>query len=427
MNRKCYLWLRVMLISSLAVWLRPAFAISSTEACDKATTYSFTIFFPVNRSEVLPNYQNNQRELQRLADQLACLGHVDSIVIRSASSPDGPYQYNRRLAIERGLSAKRYLLRLLKNRGMIVEDERIRLQPIYENWEGLYSLLATDPHLPCRDQVLALFEQETNDLFRKEQLKKLQGGRPWAYILRQWMPSLRQATLVMIYAPPTTTLTLPLKDELAIQGPAFDSVCLLAPAKTSLCTTSESFSRNAPIALKTNLLYDLATCLNASVELPFWLGNQGFSVQLQHQFPWWRWGENRNEYCLRYLSTGGELRWWFGLQHDALVGYFIGLYASAGKWDIQWKRDFCYQGEHVQAGLTGGYSFPITKHLNLELSASVGYAQLPYRHYFPTRDYSQLIRDPNHFGTWHYFGPTYLGVSLVMPIYAAKKKGGSRS
>ena len=186
------------------------------------------------------------------------------------------------------------------------------------------------------------------------------------------------------------------------------------------------------LALKTNLLYDAVSWLNFSVEVPI---KDKYSVLYYHQFPWWTWGQADNEYCMRFLSIGAEARWWFRpmprestekrINRDRLMGHFFGVYAESGKWDFERKRDICYQGEHWSAGLSYGYAMPIGR-LNLELSASVGYASIPHRGYEPATDYSELYHLPEKDGTWHYFGPTKLQVSLVVPIMVKVKKGGVR-
>ena len=187
------------------------------------------------------------------------------------------------------------------------------------------------------------------------------------------------------------------------------------------------------LALKTNLLYDAVSWLNFSVEVP--IGDR-FSALYYHQFPWWRWGKAKNEYCMRFLSIGGEGRWWFKpmprektdtrIKRDRLMGHFVGFYAESGKWDFERKRDICYQGEHWSAGLSYGYAMPIGKRLNLELSLSMGYASIAYRGYTPSEDYEILWRDPEKVGRWHYFGPTKAQVSLVLPFIVTYKKGGVR-
>lgn len=137
---------------------------------------------------------------------------------------------------------------------------------------------------------------------------------------------------------------------------------------------------------------------------------------------------------MRFLSIGGELRWWFKPQpraenekykkRDRLVGHFAGIYCESGKYDFERRRDICYQGEFWSAGLSYGYSFPITRWLNLELSLSAGYASIAHRGYTPSDDYSVLWRDHNKIGRWHYLGLTKAQVSLVLPFRISVKKGG---
>lgn len=186
--------------------------------------------------------------------------------------------------------------------------------------------------------------------------------------------------------------------------------------------------------MKSNLLYDALTWLNYSIEVPF--AGDKFSALLYHQFPWWTWGQNNNEFCIRFLGVGGEARYWFApkpkpatpkrIIRDCLVGHYVGVYGESGKWDFERQRDICYQGEYWSAGLSYGYSMPITKHLNLEFSISGGYASIAYRGYTPSHDYSILWRDYSKIGRWHYWGITKLQISLVVPIVVKLKKGGAK-
>ena len=143
---------------------------------------------------------------------------------------------------------------------------------------------------------------------------------------------------------------------------------------------------------------------------------------------------------MRFLQTGGEFRWWFHprkkpstrkeIVRDRLSGHYLGVYGMGGKYDFEHGRKFCYQGEFWSTGLTYGYSLPISKHFNLEFFLSVGYASIPYRHFIPSDDFSELFKDPDKSGKWNYFGPTKVGISLVYPIHIKRtvksKKGGVR-
>jgi hypothetical protein len=103
------------------------------------------------------------------------------------------------------------------------------------------------------------------------------------------------------------------------------------------------------------------------------------------------------------------------------------VYAESGKWDFELGRKICHQGEHWSAGLSYGFSMPVSKRLNLEFSLSVGYASIAYRKFAPSNDYEILWRDPVKHGRWNYFGPTKAQISLVIPITVqTKRKGGDR-
>ena len=186
-------------------------------------------------------------------------------------------------------------------------------------------------------------------------------------------------------------------------------------------------------ALKTNLLYDAATMLNYTIEIP--LGKR-FSLAWEHYAPWWV--LNNNRICIQYLTLGGEARWWFATkpraatakraQRDRLIGHYLGVYGFWGKTDLQWDRIGCYQCDNIwSAGLTYGYVFPISQHLNLELSASFGYARIPYQHYIPSDDWQTLWRDTEDAGITYFFGPTKVQVGLVWPIQiTTRAKEGAR-
>ena len=194
---------------------------------------------------------------------------------------------------------------------------------------------------------------------------------------------------------------------------------LWAAAKAPVEADSVHISRpkgQTMLAVKSNLAYDAFSFLNYAVELPIY--SNKVSLQWQHVFPWWRWGQERNKYCVRYLQMGGEARWWFKPMprdnRDKLTGHYLGAYFMGGKWDFQRRRSICHQGEFTSAGLSYGFSMPVGRWLNLEFSLSAGYARIPYRKYVPAEDYSQLYKTGS--GTWHYFGPTKVEVSLVLPI-----------
>lgn len=185
-------------------------------------------------------------------------------------------------------------------------------------------------------------------------------------------------------------------------------------------------------ALKTNLLFDMATALNIELEVPM---SKRFSVAGEWMFPWWLW--EKQQHCLQVLSGNLEFRYWlkpnFKKQHqpskeyNPLTGWFVGVYGGGGLYDIEWNKKG-YQGEfYIAAGVSGGYVQPLSRSLSMEFSIGVGYLQTDYRRYesrFSNVDSKwHPIRQQNGSYTW--VGPTKAKVSLIWCPYF-KKRGGRR-
>ena len=197
-----------------------------------------------------------------------------------------------------------------------------------------------------------------------------------------------------------------------------------APADTTAKAAREKKPLGTIIAVKTNMLYDLVTALNVEVEIP--IANR-FSIAAENVFPWW---ETGNKYCFQLWEMGAEARVWLkawdARSREKLRGWFAGVYAMSGKFDFQFDKKLNYQGEFWSAGATLGYTTTLGRKEwgNLEFSISDGYLEAPYRHYYPTDDYSKLMRDKSEQGTlYSYFiYPTKAKVSLVIPIPGKKKE-----
>ncbi len=387
----------------------------------------FHIHYPINKTDVREDYMDNAENLQTIKNYIRYSPRIDSMVIYSYASPEGPYSFNKYLAEKRGISAKKYILQQIPAERNF-DESLIILKPDAENWIGLKEKVLIQYMRNDRDDVLRILDSDEEDERKKTLLKQLDGGRSWQYILKHIMPQLRYATWISVWK------RIP-DDRLLSRKP----MPLLIPENNWKLMKVRPYTIQEPetdtrtiFALKSNLLYDLVSWLNFSVEVPVY--QDKYSILYYHQFPWWRWGEGNNEFCMRFLSIGLEGRWWFKpmpreatpkrIKRDKLMGHFLGVYAESGKWDFERKRDICYQGEHWSAGLSYGYSMPIGKRLNLELSVSAGYASIVHRGFEPAEDYSELYHLPEKDGTWHYIGPTKAQVTLVIPFTVKYKKGG---
>ena len=390
---------------------------------DNVSSGRYMLYYICDDIEIDENYLDNAYQIFRIKDILARSPQIDSISIYAYASPEGSFKRNKWLAEKRALAAREFILKNLPKNSAL-KPENIRLCPMGENWEGLEYELEANYNLLNRDMVMKIMHAKIPTETKKWRLKKLDNGYTYNYIIRNHMPKLRLSTWVCMYISPERPLRVEFKD---VEPDFPKCIETIAPVPEP-----EYRERKIILALKSNLLYDALTLVNYSIEMPF---AKNFSALYYHQFPWWRWGEGNNKYCIRFLSIGGEARWWFkpmptiknGRKRDKLVGHYLGVYAESGKWDFEWKRTFCRQGEHWSAGISYGYSMPLGKYFNLEYSLSLGYASIPYRKYVPSGDYQILWRDPVKHGTQHYFGPTKAQISLVCPItITTKRRGGER-
>ena len=392
---------------------------------DSTRNDTYSLYYYRDRIDLQEDYLDNALQMFRIKELLHRSTRIDSIVIYAYASPEGSPKRNKWLSERRAEVAKDYVLSQLPNDSVLLPDNLI-LRPMGENWDGLEEELRENYHQPNRDKVLRIMRANVPTETKKWRMQNLDNGYTYNWIIRHHMPALRVATWICVYAPfePLPWDSVPELTGQMAELPQLDSVDLMPIADAI------QYKRNTIVALKTNLLYDALTLLNYSVEVPI---GKHFSALLYHQVPWWTWGQNNHEYCIRFMSLGTEAKWWFwrGVEsanrRDKLTGHYLGVYAESGKWDFQWKRSICTQGEHWSVGLSYGYAMPIGKYFNLEFSLSVGYASIPYRGYIPNEDYSVLWRDASRQGRWNYFGPTKAQVSLVVPItMKSRKKGGGK-
>lgn len=395
---------------------------------NSSKTEKFSIYYICDSIDININYLGNKEQIEHILDYLQRSPRIDSITIYAWASPEGGYNRNKWLSRERALTAKRFLLAHSPDSSRL-NSNKIKISPLAENWPGLLESVEQDYHRHDREKVLEILRNDRiGDETRKWRLKQLDKGYTWRYLIRRHMPQLRAATWFCVWAEAPEKVQ-------SIDRPSDTLKAIETPLPPFRQTPPPIKAKRTILGLKTNLLYDAFSVLNFAVEIPF---NKHFSILYEHHCPWWL--SDNNRYCLQFLSFGGEARWWFAPRtsfeneerklRDALVGHFLGVYGWGGKSDIQANRDFgCYQFEFISAGLTYGYSMPVSRYLNLEFSISAGYARIPYRHYVPTPDWEILVRDHNNAGTLHYFGPTKAEISLVIPIRATVRpgrKGGQR-
>ena len=386
-----------------------------------------TLYFRFDKSEIDSLYLSNAEVLKIIDKHLSdstTMSHLDSLSLSAISSPEGSLSYNQRLSERRVNSLRDYLIAKYPN-----SESKIKTGYMGEEWDGLRNLVLASTKIPNKDEVMAIIDSDLPLDVKEYRLKHLDNGKSWRFIVYNMLRYLRYGASSIFYF-----------DQEYIEAMQIPTT---VPEETKTEETKEPedveptapeilFERKPLLAFKTNLLFDAATVLNISTEVP--IGDK-FSLSGEWVFPWWTWDNGkadskRNRLQLLYGNI--ETRYWFGNRTDRerLTGWFSGLYAGGGKYDFEYHKEGV-QGEFYTAGLTAGYAHSINKAntLRLEYSLTAGYLNSDYRNYDAL--YADSFDDKWHpirrtTGNYNYLGPTSVKVSLVWMLYYKRQVKGGR-
>ncbi len=370
---------------------------------------SVMVYFRLNESVIDPAYKENAKAIETiqglLDEQL-----VDFVTLQVSSSPDGPYASNARLANKRAESIRA----LFEDK---VSRERIIIEVIPENWEGIIEQVQESYTLRNRKEVLEiLLDGSIDHDTRERRLKALSFGSAWRYFTKMYLPNLRSASVMHILKVVPKQYMLPRVKSFDVEAyTASRTAIQFTPPKIGPPPVKKESS--FAFAIRSNLLYDIALVPNIGIE--FHLG-KGVSLGFDYNHAWW--SLPQKDYFWRLYGGGITLRKYFGKASSqrALSGHHLGLHAQAFVYDFELGgrgqlSDLTYVG-----GLEYGYSLPVSRSLNIDFSVGFGYAGGEYKVYEPEDDCYVWKETRQR----HYYGPTKGEISLVWII--GPGKGGER-
>ena len=387
------------------------------------------IYFDKEETDVDFSYKTNNQEinvLDSLLEERINSRYITALNVVTFVSPDGDSVYNAALSVRRNNSMREFL----RQRYPYVDVEKIKLTSEGEDWSELRKLVASDSDLPDREEVLMLIDYHRDNIVkRKELLQKLNQGMAYRYIVRNVLPKLRRAEITVVrevpemekntFEPVSSVSGLFVsKQEEALPSdqpdkPEGES----KESKAYEVVVSEAegpVESKTVLAVKNNLLYDLALAPNLEIEIPV---GRRWSLNAEYKCPWWL--NSKHNFCYQLLSGGVEVRCWLGNRNlcNRLTGYFLGLYTEGGVYDFQLKEESGIRGKYyMTSGLSCGYARRITGHLAIECSLGIGYLTTEYCKY--TSYQGELVRTNG--GHFHFVGPTKVAVSLVWHITAGR-------
>lgn len=171
------------------------------------------------------------------------------------------------------------------------------------------------------------------------------------------------------------------------------------------------------MAFRSNLLLPL---LNVGVEVPV---AKHWSIGADYYYPWF-WPAPENKDCFELIFVSAEVRYWFNAgrkqqlpDKNHLTGHSVAPYAAWGYYDFE-RNYHGHQGHLWSVGLDYVYALPVAKgKLRMEFQLAVGAIWSPMAQpYNVYEEGGHLIREKGVRKNFNYFGPTKVGVSIVLPL-----------
>lgn len=404
-----------------------------------------------------------------------------SMMVRGASSPEGPYRWNHILGKERSAHTFNYINRHLK-----FPEEHSSYDDRPEDYRQLLQFMkeANDPSYRLVKSLVDKYYEAGMLSQLKAHLRRIDGGRLWNRLYKQYFPKLRVARVVLFFKkqgiPADSGMTgitgktpadgVPLISESGV--PDSIDISLLPETELFSKLTIEPFEniilplfqgmeipqdlltsevdyiperiyRRHILGIRTNLLYDFfylpghywAPSPNIQVEYYPHAGH--ITANLSFTCPYWHHWNRQQFWQIRDYMIEGRY-------YLKGMGQFIGPYASAyvhvNKFGIGLSKTKGWEGEGYGAGALIGYTMNISKNRRwrLEFSLGAGFYQTKYDpyvygnpkssvedglYYYDYLGKKENFKERNHIFTW--LGPTNLGVHLTYDLLYRRiqKKG----
>lgn len=156
------------------------------------------IDFPVNRTEIRPDYRRNPEELQKIRNTIDVLRNDDDISIQAVSfvgyaSPEGGYANNERLARGRTEALASYVRGLYS-----FPQDIIKSGWVAEDWAGLKKYVETSD-IENREGILDIIDMTGLDPDKREQRLRTDYPAQYRFLLENVYPGLRHSDYAVQY------------------------------------------------------------------------------------------------------------------------------------------------------------------------------------------------------------------------------------
>ena len=167
---------------------------------ERAESLTVRVVYPLDKWDIRPELAHNQQELDLVDSLLATItAHTECYVLKRLAivgyaSPEGPYHHNIFLSRQRAESMSAYI----GQRYALPDSLSIASVGRGEDWAGLREAV-THLQTPWQLEVLDILDRYDEEPRRERTLMRLQGGAPYAYLLKNVYPPLRRMEMEVSY------------------------------------------------------------------------------------------------------------------------------------------------------------------------------------------------------------------------------------
>ncbi len=413
------------------------------------------VVFPVNKYDIPENSQFRKELLGEILPYFDNDEYIlQSMLIRGAASPDGPYAWNSKLSQLRRQS----LLRLISDNVKHPIDSFLTVKEVPEDYLYLL-LLMKERHDKDYNRVAAVVDKyiDSDQEKLKKELMAIDNKQLWRRLLHEYFPEMRAARVVLFFKKHITLPTMSpcTADFTPRMDVSLQPFSQLIPAP--MVNVDLRIPRRELLSVKTNLLLDAAYmpfgydkfCPIPNIAIEYYPLHGHFTYGASFDCPWWQNYKDHKYFQVRnyqletryYLKDGSVEKLGYG-NGAAFRGWYFQAYAHLGLYGICFDENRGWEGEGFGGGLGVGYVLPLTKkgHWRLEFGLQAGvfwtkydpyqYESVlyPNRHddlyYYKWNDFGDFFSRRKHNLTW--IGPTRVGITLTYDLlYRQRTKKGA--
>lgn len=166
---------------------------------DKIFTIEGSAFidFPVDKTEIYPDYRRNTEELGKIRATIDSVKNDNDVTIQSLwlkghASPESPYTHNRDLALGRTEALKRHIQQQYQFKEGILSTD---YEP--EDWAGLRKYVDTS-NLEHRTEILAMIDSDMQPDAKEAKIKRTYPAE-YRFLLQECYPALRHTDYRIVY------------------------------------------------------------------------------------------------------------------------------------------------------------------------------------------------------------------------------------